>query len=76
MKKLIFFLAAAALLAACAPKPEVIWAEGAVNPDTKRAEQTITLVNAPEGTDWTLWFSSAIISTKISSNLFNSSARL
>ena len=64
MKKLIFFLTAAALLAACAQKPEVIWAEGAVNPDTKRAEQTITLVNAPEGTDWTLWFSSAIISAE------------
>jgi hypothetical protein len=62
MKKLIIFLAAAALLISCAPKPKVVWTEGVVDPETKRATQTITLVDAPEGTDWTLWFSSAIIS--------------
>lgn len=62
MKKLIFFLASFALLVSCAPKPKVVWTEGVADPETKRAVQTITLVDAPEGTNWTLWFSSAIIS--------------
>ena len=62
MKKVILFFAAVALMVSCAPKPTVVWTEGEMNPETKRATQTITLVNAPEGTDWTLWFSSAIIS--------------
>ena len=61
MKKLIVFLTAAALLVSCAPKPRVVWTEGVADPETGRAVQTITLVDAPEGTDWTLWFSSAII---------------
>ena len=61
MKKLIVFLTAAALLVSCAPKPRVVWTEGVADPETGRAVQTITLVDAPEGTDWTLWFSSAIM---------------
>lgn len=62
MKKPVLFFTVLALLASCAPKPKVIWTEGAVDPESRRAVQTITLVDAPEGTDWTLWFSSAIIS--------------
>ena len=62
MKKLLLFVLAVTLTAVCFAKPRVIWKEGTADPKTKKAVQTITLVDAPEGTDWILWFTSAIIS--------------
>ena len=39
-------------------KPYVIWTEGETDPETRRACHEITVVNAPEGTDWNLWLTS------------------
>ena len=39
-------------------KPYVIWTEGETDPETRRACHVITVVNAPEGTDWNLWLTS------------------
>lgn len=42
----------------CANKPSVVWAEGETDPETGLAVHTLTVLNAPEGTDWTLWLTS------------------
>ena len=42
----------------CANKPSVIWTEGETDPETGLAVHTLTVLNAPEGTDWTLWLTS------------------
>ena len=42
----------------CANKPSVIWTEGETDPETGLAVHTLTVKNAPEGTDWTLWLTS------------------
>ena len=39
-------------------KPYIIWTEGETDPETRRACHVITVVNAPEGTDWNLWLTS------------------
>ena len=39
----------------CANKPSVVWTEGETDPETGLAVHTLTVLNAPEGTDWTLW---------------------
>ena len=56
---LIFGLLVAA---GCANKPSVIWTEGETDPETGLAVHTLTVLNAPEGTDWTLWLTSNHIS--------------
>ena len=42
----------------CANKPSVVWTEGETDPETGLAVHTLTVLNAPEGTDWTLWLTS------------------
>ena len=42
----------------CANKPSVVWTEGEADPETGLAVHTLTVKNAPEGTDWTLWLTS------------------
>ena len=42
----------------CANKPSVVWTEGETDPETGLAIHTLTVLNAPEGTDWTLWLTS------------------
>lgn len=42
----------------CANKPSVVWTEGETDPETGLAVHTLTILNAPEGTDWTLWLTS------------------
>ena len=42
----------------CANKPSVVWTEGETDPETGLAVHTLTVKNAPEGTDWTLWLTS------------------
>ncbi len=44
--------------AGCADKVSVVWTEGETDPETGRAVQTLTVLNAPEGTDWSLWMTS------------------
>lgn len=39
-------------------KPYIVWTEGETDPETRRACHVITVVNAPEGTDWNLWLTS------------------
>ena len=53
----IFTMAAFVLLSSCA-NPAVVWTEGEIDPSTGRAIHTLTVVNAPEGTDWKVWLTS------------------
>ena len=46
------------LTVSCANKPSVVWTEGETDPETGLAVHTLTVKNAPEGTDWTLWLTS------------------
>ena len=62
LKSFILF-ALAVILASCAPKVSVVWTEGEVDPATGRAVQTLTVVNAPEGTGWTVWMTANHIIT-------------
>ena len=64
MKKLILLCITALHLTVAFSKPRVIWTEGRPDPQTNLAAQTITLVDAPDGTDWTLWFTSSIFDAK------------
>ena len=49
---------AAFVLASCAENVRVVWTEGETDPATGKAVHTLTVVNAPEGTDWNLWLTS------------------
>ena len=49
-------------MAGCACKTSVIWTEGETDPATGKAVHTLTVLNAPEGTDWKIWLSSNHIS--------------
>ena len=51
-------IAGIVFFAGCTPKASVIWTEGETDPETGRAVQTLTVLNAPEGVDWTLWLTS------------------
>ena len=41
-------------MTSCSNAASVIWTEGETDPATGRAVNVITVVNAPEGTDWAL----------------------
>ena len=47
-------------LAGCAADNEIsaVWTEGKTDPETGRAVHTLTIINAPEGTDWAVWMTS------------------
>ena len=45
-------------MTSCSNSVSVIWTEGETDPATGRAVNVITVVNAPEGTDWALWMTS------------------
>ena len=62
MKKILFVLTGLLFLAGCAEDARVIWTEGETDPATGKAIHTLTVVNAPEGTDWKIWLSSNHIS--------------
>lgn len=62
MKKILFVLTGLLFLAGCAEDARVIWTEGETDPATGKAVHTLTVVNAPEGTDWKIWLSSNHIS--------------
>lgn len=47
--------------AACAEKVSVVWTEGEANPDTGLATHTLTVLNAPDGLDWSVWMASNYI---------------
>ena len=49
--------------AGCTPEVSVVWTEGEADPQTGLAVHTIEVVNAPKGTDWTLWMTSNHIYT-------------
>ena len=46
------------VFAGCADEVSVVWTEGETDPETGRAVQTLTVLDAPEGTDWTIWLTS------------------
>ncbi len=48
----------ALMLVGCTEKVRIVWTEGETDPQTRRATQTITVVNAPKGTDWAIWLTS------------------
>lgn len=50
------------VLAGCAKDVRIVWTEGETDPATGKAVHTLTVVNAPEGTDWKIWLSSNHIS--------------
>ena len=52
------------LLTSCSNAVSVIWTEGETDPVTGRAVNVITVVNAPEGTDWKLWMTSNHIAAR------------
>lgn len=58
IKKSILLLLSILLCASCADKVSVVWTEGETDPETGLAVHTIKVVNAPEGTDWTIWMTS------------------
>lgn len=60
MKTKLFLSALFAFMVAvgCSNDVRVVWTEGETDPETGRAVHTITVVNAPEGTDWNLWLTS------------------
>ena len=47
-----------ALVSCNSNKPYVVWTEGETDPASRRACHVLTIVNAPEGTDWNLWLTS------------------
>ena len=49
-------------LTGCKDEVRVIWTEGEADPATGKAIHTLTVVNAPEGTDWKIWLASNYIS--------------
>lgn len=57
MKRLSTILACVLSLAACTKPCSIIWTEGDADPETGYATHSMTIVNPPSGTDWTLWFS-------------------
>lgn len=46
------------VFAGCADEVSVVWTEGETDPETGRAVQTLTVLDAPEGTDWAVWLTS------------------
>lgn len=57
MKRLPTIFACILSLAACTRPCSVVWTEGNTDPETGYALHSLTIVNPPSGTDWTLWFS-------------------
>lgn len=51
-------VALAFVASGCCCKTSVVWTEGETDPETGRALNTLTIVNAPKGTDWTVWLTS------------------
>ena len=66
MRKSLLFAAMALVfvVASCCNKPSIVWTEGEKDAETGRATHVITVVNAPEGTDWTLWLTSNHIDSR------------
>lgn len=58
----MFLLSGLFFLAGCKDDVRVIWTEGEADPVTGKAVHTLTVVNAPEGTDWKVWLASNHIS--------------
>lgn len=56
--KTICMLSALLFSAGCADKVSIVWTEGETDPDTREVVHTLTVKNAPEGTDWNIWFTS------------------
>ena len=48
----------------CAEKTRIVWTEGETDSATGRAVHTLTVINAPEGTDWNVWLTSNHIVSK------------
>ena len=42
---------------ACAKPCQILWSEGATDPESGKTVHTMTIQNPPAGTDWTIWFS-------------------
>ena len=49
----------------CADKTSVVWIEGETDPQTGNAVHVLKVINAPEGTDWSLWLTSNHISSGV-----------
>lgn len=57
--KAIFLTFFVLVFAGCADNEIcAVWTEGVTDPETGRAIHTLTVKNAPEGTDWNIWFTS------------------
>ncbi len=58
LRQTICLIASVVFLAGCADKVSIVWTEGETDPETGRAVQTLTVLNAPDGVDWALWLTS------------------
>lgn len=61
---IFFLLMLVSFVTSCSDSVSVIWTEGETDPETGRAVNVITVVNAPEGTDWALWMTSNHMAAK------------
>ena len=57
-KTFLFQVFCLLFLAGCTAKVSLVWTEGETDPKTGKAVQTLTVLNAPEGTDWAIWMTS------------------
>ena len=57
MMRFLYLLIACAMCACGSSPCKVIWTEGTKNPETGKATHIMEIVNPPEGTQWTIWFS-------------------
>ena len=59
--RILFVVFCLTLSAGCADKVSIVWMEGETDPVTGLATHTLTVVNAPEGLDWSVWMASNYI---------------
>ena len=57
MMRIFHLLLSCALCVACASPCKIVWTEGQPDSKNKKATHKMEIINAPKGTDWTIWFS-------------------
>lgn len=55
-QRFLYLILLCVACASCAKPTSILWSEGATDPATGKTVHTMTIVNPPSGTDWTIWF--------------------
>ena len=63
--QILCLISALIMASGCADKTSVVWIEGETDPQTGNAVHVLKVINAPEGTDWSLWLTSNHISSGV-----------